>query len=199
MSLKPIALITAAVFAITTFAAPRAEARGLGIGIGIGLGLIAASQMARASREREPRSYRHVERERSHYNSRVTRSSRDDDDAAERRAQLKAKAKAKAQAEAKAKQAAEAKAEINKLRSGLGKSETAGEPAETSSQKVVETAKPEPKKAATAPITTASADTDGDTADASKQDGGLVKSTTAVDCKRYVPAAQMTVSVPCGK
>lgn len=206
MLAKSIAIATAAIVAVTAFTTQRAEARGLGMGVGIGLGLIAASQMARASREQRPAyAPRRFESTRTRHHSAsktVQRSNDDAEEAAERRAK------------AKAKRAAEARAEIARTQAKLEKTRTVSSASkEAEASKTVTMADPSPLAALTradaggsdvavtaARTATAAAVEDGRQPVAAGGGERTAEATASpsIDCKRFVPAAGMTVSVPCG-
>lgn len=206
---RTVALATAAALILGVFTTEKAQARGLGLGVGIGLGLIAASQMARASRERAS-APRHVESERSYRKARVvhSRSSRDDDEdeAEERRAAAK-KAKAKQQAEAKA-EIAKMQGKLEKTKVAESKEETPAEATPAKTKTVADLSLATKLDRLTAEVGREEAKRFGNVAAADTEPatvglGPAAKSGPAVgsaklDCKRFVPAAGMTVSVACG-
>lgn len=194
MFARSIAIAVAVVIAANAFAAGRSQARGLGLGVGLGLGLIAASQAAKAAREpRKATTSRRYENERAagrhHATAKVSRRKSGDGDAAERHAKVKTN------------RAIEARKSIARMQANLEKTKAAENVESTGTAAGADPAAP----AELARPTVQGPDDAAKTATASaveaEGDGGRapeIAASPSIDCKRFIPAAGMTVSVACG-
>lgn len=198
--LTVLAAATALVAAGTSFSPTTAQAGGIRLGFGVPLGAFVAHSMAEDSYRRE-RAYER--RERSYSAVRAEREARAAASARERAARRAAKVRATelARAEARADNAkAEAKSELAKL--NKAKDDTVQETAsvtpaaEASKEKVaaVSPATTEVKEVKTAATSTAENTTSEPVEDTSKTEP---KSTGKRDCKKFIPAVGVTISVGC--
>jgi colicin import membrane protein len=178
---RGIALAVAIVAAASTVAAPVAHARG-GLALGIGLGLIGAIHAHNVAKERAEAAWaRERARAAAYERARAIAAAR-----AKREAELKAAAQKRAAAAEQAKQDTNA----TKVAAAPRTSQDDALAQAIESLKSKPGAKASPKSVETPPPAVAKVDaTPADKSPTSKPATG--------DCKRFVPSAGTTISVPC--